>query len=100
MSAACGTSTASSSGRRGCRTLEAELESGWAPADLDAQVRESQRWRRLIRQAMSGRTGWDFIARDGDDRRFVRAALVDSTKRRSRFPLVEEALPDRPRSSG
>ena len=82
------------------RALETELASGWDPAELDARVRESQRRRRLIRKAMSGRTGWDFIAREGDDKRFVRAALVDSTKRRSRFPAVEEVAPDRPRETG
>ena len=80
------------------RELEAELESGWDPVDLDGRVRESQRRRRLIRQAMGGRIGWDYIAREGDDRRFVRAARVDSTKRRSRFPPVAEVSPDRPRS--
>ena len=80
------------------RELEAELESGWDPVDLDARVRESQVRRRLIRRAMGGRIGWDYIAREGDDRRFVRAARVDSTKRRSRFPPVAEVPPDRPRS--
>ena len=77
--------------------LEAELKAGWDADDLDARIRESQRTRRLIAEAMKGGTGWDYMARDDDDRRFVRAALVDSTKRRSRFPEVAEIPPDQPR---
>ena len=79
------------------RALEAELTAGWDPDELDVRVRESQRRRRLIARANGGRERWDYIAREGDDRRFVRASLVDSTKRASRFPPVDEVPPDHPR---
>jgi choline-sulfatase len=77
--------------------LESELKIGWDADELDARIRESQKTRRLIAKAMQGGTGWDYMVRSDDDRRFVRAALVDSTKRRSRFPEVAEIPPDRPR---
>jgi choline-sulfatase len=80
-----------------CRSLEAELKIGWDPDELDVKIRESQRRRRLVAQANGGREAWDYIARDGDDKRYVRANRVDSTKRVSRFPPVDEILPDRPR---
>ena len=80
------------------RALEAELAAGWDPDGLDARVRESQRRRRLIARANNGKECWDYIAREGDDRRFVRANLVDSTKRASRFPPADEVPPDRPRN--
>lgn len=80
------------------QTLEAELKLDWNPDELDVRIRESQRRRRLIARANGGRERWDYMAREGDDKRFVRANLVDSTKRLSRFPRVDEVPPDRPRA--
>ena len=67
------------------------------PIELDSQVRESQHRRRLIDRANGTDVCWDYIVREGDHKRFVRAALVDSTKRRNRYPFVDEVLPDHPR---
>jgi len=75
--------------------LEKELKKNWDPDTLDMEVRESQRRRRLIASANGGRVGWDYIAREGDEKRFVRAGLVDATKRQSRFPLVKEITPNK-----
>ena len=80
-----------------CRFREAELMVDWDPDELDESIRRSQRRRRLVAEANAGRERWDYLAREGDDQRFVRANRVDSTKRNSRFPMIEEVLPDRPR---
>ena len=74
--------------------LEAKLKKNYDPDDVDRRVRESQRRRFLIAGATKGRAMWDYVARPGDESRYVRNARVDDTKGRSRFPAVDPVPPD------
>ena len=69
---------------------------GWDPDDLTRKVLESQVRRKLIKTVPGQPPSWDFLARDGDDKRYVRADGVDATKSRLRLPQVPEAPPDWP----
>ncbi|MFA7664960.1 MAG: choline-sulfatase [Burkholderiaceae bacterium] len=82
--------------------LEAELSAiafaGYDPIDVERQVRASQRRRLFIKgvdeqSAMAG--NWSFVARPGDDARFVRGSGLaggeHATKARARYPYVEPA---------
>lgn len=78
------------------QALETRLMQGWDPDDVDRRVRDSQRRRRLVMQANKGQPMWDYRVCAGDEARFVRLALVDDTKGRSRFPYVAPVPPDHP----
>ncbi len=71
--------------------LESKLMENYDPDDLDKRVRESQRRRFLIADATKRRAMWDYVARPGDESRYVRNAQADDTKGRQRFPFVEPA---------
>ncbi len=69
---------------------------GWDPDDLTRDVLESQARRKLIKTVPGPSPRWDFIARTGDDNRYVRAEGVDATKSRLRLPQVPEVPADWP----
>jgi len=69
--------------------LEAKLKEDYDPDGVDARVRKSQRRRFLIADATKRRAMWDYVARPGDETRYVRNAQADNTKGRQRFPFVE-----------
>lgn len=78
--------------------LAARLAERWDADQVMARVMASQRRRRLVQQAnkKGGATNWAFVARPGDERRFVRdAGAVVEAKARSRFPYVAPVPPDR-----
>lgn len=75
--------------------LESRLKQDYDPDEVDILVRESQRRRFVIANATKQRPMWDYIARPGDEARYVRNAKADDTKGRQRFPAVEPALPDK-----
>ena len=75
--------------------LERRLKRDYDPDEVDRRVRSSQRRRFMIAKAGQGRAMWDYVARPGDETRYVRNARVDATKARSRFPTVPPAPPDK-----
>jgi choline-sulfatase len=82
-----------------CETLNAlrDISSqGWDPTLLDSAVRESQKQRNFIKTAPGPADRWDYVARIGDEARFVRADGVDETKGRLRLPQVPEVPPTWP----
>jgi choline-sulfatase len=62
---------------------------GWEPDDINDRCLESQRHRRFVQQATGGEPFWAYVAREGDDRRFIRNAGGVPTKAKARFPYVE-----------
>ncbi len=68
----------------------------WNPVALTIQVRDSQRQRKIIKTTPGTAPQWDFIARTGDETRYVRAQGVDATKGRLRLPQVPEVPPTWP----
>jgi choline-sulfatase len=83
------------------RELRARLLHDWDPDAIDARIRESQR-RRLFLRGIARKTGafppWNYEARPGDARRFVRpetAGGAVGAKPRMRFPFVPPTPPDR-----
>ena len=76
--------------------LKARSDKGWAPEKLDTEVRASQQRRMIIKATPGPAEAWDYIARVGDDARYVRADGVDTTKGRLRLPQVPEVPPDWP----
>ena len=75
--------------------LEHLLRRDYDPDEVDRRVRASQRRRFMIAKANQGRAMWDYVARPGDEARYVRNARVDATKARSRFPAVPSVPPDK-----
>jgi hypothetical protein len=68
----------------------------WDPEALTQKVLESQRRRKLISKVPGETAQWDYIARKGDESRYVRAEGVDNTKGRLRLPFVPAASSDWP----
>jgi len=68
----------------------------WDPEDLNQKVIKSQRQRKIIKTTPGTTPQWDFVARSGDEGRFVRAKGVDETKGRLRLPMVKEIPADWP----
>ena len=64
---------------------------GWDPDHVNERCLESQRHRRFVQRATGGEPFWAYVAREGDDRRFIRNAGGIPTKARARFPYVEPA---------
>jgi choline-sulfatase len=84
----------------GCADILASLQAvafeNYDPATVDAAVRLSQQRRTVIRGVNSSApVDWNFHAKPGDDKRFVRGFGVGkgehATKALSRFPYVEAA---------
>ncbi|WP_282610556.1 choline-sulfatase [Pelagibius sp. Alg239-R121] len=61
---------------------------GWEPDALTEKVLQSQRRRKLISEMPGDAPDWNYLARKGDDGRYVRADGVDATKGRMRLPPV------------
>ena len=76
--------------------LHALSDKDWNTDRLDKQVRASQKQRKIIKNTPGTADQWDYIARIGDDSRYVRTDGVDSTKSRLRFPQVPGIAPDWP----
>lgn len=76
--------------------LRAMALSGWDPDALTVHVSDSQRQRKIIKTTPGAAPAWDYIARTGDEARYVRAQGVDATKGRLRLPQVPEVLPTWP----
>lgn len=76
--------------------LSAHALTDWDPDALTARVLKSQQQRKVIKSTPGAPPQWDFIARKGDEARFVRAQGVDATKSRLRLPQVPEAPADWP----
>lgn len=68
----------------------------WNPDELCDRIILSQRQRRLIASTPGEHPSWDYVARLGDEARFVRADGVDRTKSRMRLPFKEPVPPDWP----
>ena len=68
----------------------------WEPDKLTEKVLDSQRRRRLIADVPGAADQWDYVARKGDEKRYVRADGVDKTKGRLRLPAVPSAPADWP----
>ncbi|MFT5112433.1 MAG: choline-sulfatase [Parasphingorhabdus sp.] len=66
--------------------LEATLN--WHPQQLRKRVLESQQRRRMIANVPGAAPQWDYLARDGDQHRYVRLDGVDTTKARARLPRI------------
>ena len=70
-------------------SLRAELMDGWDPVDINERCIQSQKERLFIQKATDGNPTWSYIARTGDDARYVRNASAAGTKAKSRYPFVE-----------
>jgi len=68
----------------------------WCPEELTGRVLNSQQRRKFIKSTPGDSPDWDFVARIGDDARFVRAQGVDATKGRLRLPQVPEVAANWP----
>ena len=68
----------------------------WDPDEISRQVQKSQEQRKVIKTTPGAAPKWDFVARIGDQARFVREQGVDSTKGRLRLPRVMEVPADWP----
>ena len=81
--------------------LRARLLADWNPVEVDGRVRASQRRRLFLRElalASGAFPEWNYEARAGDARRFVRPATATGAvgaKPRARFPYVDPTPPDR-----
>ncbi len=69
--------------------LAREILDGWDPAWVEAQCRQSQKERLFIQKATEGVPDYAYIARAGDDARYVRNASAVGTKAAARYPFVE-----------
>ncbi len=70
-------------------SLREELMNGWDPEDIKARCIQSQKERLFIQKATGGSPTWSYIARSGDDEKYVRNASAAGTKAKSRYPYVE-----------
>ncbi|WP_254693188.1 choline-sulfatase [Sulfitobacter sp. SK011] len=71
--------------------LKSILLDGWDPEDIDQQIRTSQAERLFLKTTPGTPEVWDFVARIGDEARYVRRGSggVDGTKANRRLPKVE-----------
>ena len=69
------------------------------PESLMLDVIASQQRRLFIKSVPGEMPSWDYIAYQGDDKRYVRRDGVDGTKSRLRLPRVETVSPDMPELS-
>ncbi len=69
--------------------LAAEILDGWDPEAVNAACIQSQKERLLIQQATDGIPSWAYVARAGDDARYVRNASAVGAKAAARYPFVE-----------
>ena len=76
--------------------LGAILSNGWDREEVRTRILESQRRRIFIHRATGGDPSYVPLARDGDERRYVRNAGAADAKARARLPYVPPAQPDKP----
>ena len=69
--------------------LAAEIMDGWDPDAVSAACIQSQKERMFIHKATGGEPNWAYVARVGDDQRYVRNASAVGTKAAARYPFVE-----------
>jgi len=69
--------------------LAAEILDGWDPEVVNAACIQSQKERLFIQKATDGVPDWAFVARAGDDARYVRNASAVAAKSAARYPFVE-----------
>jgi choline-sulfatase len=71
---------------------------GWDPDDIDRQIKESQQVRLFLKATPGDAESWDYVARRGDEHRYVRRGTggVDGTKAERRLPKAEVIAPHFP----
>lgn len=74
--------------------LRSEALSDWDPAVVNQEVLASQKKRLFVKEAMGGEPTWAFVAKPGDEHRFVRNAGAVQTKAKARFPYVDPVAPE------
>lgn len=81
--------------------LKAILLEDWDPVEIDQKVRTSQSERLFLKATPGTAEDWDFIARKGDEARYVRRGTggVDGTKANRRLPRVDPIPPHFPELS-
>lgn len=74
------------------------LMDGWNPDDVEIEIRTSQAERLFLKATPGAPPAWDFIARAGDEARYVRRGSggVDGTKANRRLPRVAPVEPHFP----
>ncbi|MEM1264971.1 MAG: choline-sulfatase [Pseudomonadota bacterium] len=79
-------------------TLKTILMDGWTPEEIDRKIRASQAERLFLKSAPGAPGDWDYVARKGDEARYVRRGTggVDGTKAHRRLPWVEPVEPHFP----
>ena len=78
--------------------LRAILFDGWDPDEIEQRIRASQAERLFLKSTPGSPPAWDFVARTGDERRYVRRGTggVDGTKADRRLPRIEPVAPHVP----
>lgn len=81
--------------------LKTILLDNWDPVEVDQRVRTSQAERLFLKTTPGIPENWDFIARKGDEARYVRRGSggVDGTKADRRLPRVKPIAPHFPELS-
>jgi choline-sulfatase len=69
--------------------LATEILDGWDPDAVNAACIQSQKERLFIQSATDGVPDWAYVARAGDDARYVRNASAVAAKSAARYPFVE-----------
>lgn len=78
--------------------LKATLMENWDPEEIGSRIIESQKSRLFLKTTPGQPTAWDFVARQGDEGRYVRRGTggVDGTKADRRLPRIEPVAPHFP----
>ena len=79
--------------------LKKQAMKDYDPGLLMLKVIESQQRRLFLKSVPGEMPSWDYIAYQGDEKRYVRRDGVDGTKSRLRLPRVETVPPDLPELS-
>ena len=75
--------------------LKKQAMKDYDPDLLMLEVIESQQRRLFLKSVPGEMPSWDYVAYQGDEKRYVRRDGVDGTKSRLRLPRVE-TVPPRP----
>jgi len=70
-------------------SLAMELMDNYNPEVVNKACIQSQKERRFITEATNGRPSWAYVARIGDDLRYVRNASATAAKGAARYPFIE-----------
>ncbi|MGC1427336.1 MAG: choline-sulfatase [Albidovulum sp.] len=78
--------------------LKTILLDGWDPVEIDQKIRTSQAERLFLKSTPGDPGNWDYVARKGDETRYVRhgSGGVDGTKANRRLPRIEPVAPHFP----